>query len=81
MQLAACKVLLPSLHCSMSTLSLRDRCGHRRARWGRRDGLANPMTAVPQRTALSSLGALAACLVGVAEFVQFEDMDRVSRPR
>ena len=33
-------------------------------------GLRIPMTAVPQRTALShSLGALAACLVGVAEFL------------
>lgn len=32
-------------------------------------GLRIPMTAVPQRTALShSLGALAACLVGVSEF-------------
>jgi NAD(P) transhydrogenase subunit beta len=36
------------------------------------------MTAVPQRTALShSLGALAACLVGVAEFVRFEEMSGV----
>src|SRR5207253_7617500 len=41
-------------------------------------GLSIPMTAVPQRTALShSLGALAACLVGVAEFVRYEDMNRV----
>ncbi|MSQ22398.1 MAG: hypothetical protein EXR53_03700, partial [Dehalococcoidia bacterium] len=33
-------------------------------------GLRIPMTAVPQRTALShSLGALAACLVGIAEFL------------
>lgn len=41
-------------------------------------GLRIPMTAVPQRTALShSLGALAACLVGVAEFVLYEDMNRV----
>src|SRR6266567_4196016 len=41
-------------------------------------GLAIPMTAVPQRTALShSLGALAACLVGVAEFVLFQDINRV----
>jgi NAD(P) transhydrogenase subunit beta len=41
-------------------------------------GLRIPMTAVPQRTALShSLGALAACLVGVAEFVRYEDMNRV----
>ena len=38
-------------------------------------GLQIPMTAVPQRTALShSLGALAACLVGIAEFVRYEDM-------
>ena len=37
-----------------------------------------PMKDVPQRTALShSLGALAACLVGVAEFVRFEDMTSV----
>ena len=41
-------------------------------------GLEIPMTAVPQRTALShALGALAACLVGVAEFVLYEDMNRV----
>ena len=41
-------------------------------------GLQIPMTAVPQRTALShSLGALAACLVGMAEFVRYEDMSRV----
>src|SRR5438552_6572375 len=41
-------------------------------------GLRIPMTAVPQRTALShSLGALAACLVGVAEFVLFQDINRV----
>ena len=41
-------------------------------------GLQIPMTAVPQRTAFShSLGALAACLVGVAEFVLYEDMNRV----
>ena len=41
-------------------------------------GLKIPMTAVPQRTALShSLGALAACLVGIAEFVRYEDMNRV----
>ncbi len=41
-------------------------------------GLRIPMTAVPQRTALShSLGALAACLVGVAEFVLYEDMNGV----
>ena len=32
-------------------------------------GLRIPMTAVPQRTALShSLGALAACLVGISEY-------------
>ena len=31
-----------------------------------------------KRTALShSLGALAACLVGIAEFVLFQDMNRV----
>jgi len=36
-------------------------------------GLEIPMTAVPQRTALShSLGALAAALVGVAEYVQHQ---------
>src|SRR5207244_4647533 len=41
-------------------------------------GLRIPMTAVPQRTALShSLGALAACLVGIAEFVLFQDINRV----
>src|SRR3990172_8222351 len=41
-------------------------------------GLRIPMTAVPQRTALSHpLGALAACLVGIAEFVLFQDVDRV----
>ncbi len=35
-------------------------------------GLRIPMTAVPQRTALShSLGALAACLVGIAEYIRF----------
>src|SRR5690349_17830597 len=34
-------------------------------------GLRIPMTAVPQRTALShSLGALAATLVGIAEYVR-----------
>jgi NAD(P) transhydrogenase subunit beta len=37
-------------------------------------GLRIPMTAVPQRTALShSLGALAATLVGVAEYVRHRD--------
>jgi len=41
-------------------------------------GLKIPMTVVPQRTALShSLGALAACLVGVAEFVLYEGMNPV----
>src|SRR6185295_2573812 len=41
-------------------------------------GLRIPMTAVPQRTALShSLGALAAALVGVAEFVRYENMSVV----
>jgi NAD(P) transhydrogenase subunit beta len=35
-------------------------------------GLRIPMTAVPQRTALShSLGALAACLVGISEYFRF----------
>ncbi len=35
-------------------------------------GLRIPMTAVPQRTALShSLGALSACLVGVSEFFRY----------
>ena len=41
-------------------------------------GLRIPMTAVPQRTALShSLGALAACLVGIAEYILFTDVNRV----
>src|SRR5438093_262857 len=41
-------------------------------------GLRIPMTAVPQRTALShSLGALAGCLVGIAEFILFQDINRV----
>jgi NAD(P) transhydrogenase subunit beta len=36
-------------------------------------GLRIPMTAVPQRTALShSLGALAACLVGISEYFRFQ---------
>ncbi|MBP1686589.1 MAG: pntB, partial [Deltaproteobacteria bacterium] len=36
-------------------------------------GLRIPMTAVPQRTALShSLGALAACLVGVSEYFRYQ---------
>src|ERR1043166_5097430 len=35
-------------------------------------GLKIPMTAVPQRTALShSLGALAACLVGCSEYFRY----------
>ncbi|MDX2170003.1 MAG: NAD(P)(+) transhydrogenase (Re/Si-specific) subunit beta [Deltaproteobacteria bacterium] len=35
-------------------------------------GLSIPMTAVPQRTALShSLGALAACLVGISEYIRY----------
>jgi NAD(P) transhydrogenase subunit beta len=35
-------------------------------------GLRIPMTAVPQRTALShSLGALAACLVGISEYIRY----------
>src|SRR4030095_16811835 len=43
-------------------------------------GLWIPMTAVPQRTALShSLGALAACLVGIAEDVRSHgDLSRVT---
>ncbi|MHA2621079.1 MAG: NAD(P)(+) transhydrogenase (Re/Si-specific) subunit beta [bacterium JZ-2024 1] len=43
-------------------------------------GLWIPMTAVPQRTALShSLGALAACLVGVSEYFRFGgQLDRVT---
>jgi NAD(P) transhydrogenase subunit beta len=43
-------------------------------------GLWIPMTAVPQRTALShSLGALAACLVGVSEFFRYAgQLDRVT---
>jgi NAD(P) transhydrogenase subunit beta len=36
-------------------------------------GLRIPMTAVPQRTALShSLGALAACLVGISEYFRYQ---------
>src|SRR5207245_113194 len=36
-------------------------------------GLRIPMTAVPQRTAMShSLGALAACLVGVSEYFRYQ---------
>jgi NAD(P) transhydrogenase subunit beta len=43
-------------------------------------GLRIPMTAVPQRTALShSLGALAACLVGVSEYFRYQgQLDRVT---
>ena len=43
-------------------------------------GLRIPMTAVPQRTALShSLGALAACLVGVSEYFRFQgELGRVA---
>ncbi|MCI0446271.1 NAD(P)(+) transhydrogenase (Re/Si-specific) subunit beta [bacterium] len=42
-------------------------------------GLRIPMTAVPQRTALShSLGALAACLVGVSEYFRHHgELDKV----
>jgi NAD(P) transhydrogenase subunit beta len=43
-------------------------------------GLLVPMTAVPQRTALShSLGALAACLVGVSEYFRHQgELSRVT---
>jgi NAD(P) transhydrogenase subunit beta len=43
-------------------------------------GLWIPMTAVPQRTALShSLGALAACLVGVSEYFRYQgELSRVT---
>ena len=43
-------------------------------------GLRVPMTAVPQRTALShSLGALAACLVGVSEYFRYQgELSRVT---
>ncbi|MBX3027816.1 NAD(P)(+) transhydrogenase (Re/Si-specific) subunit beta [bacterium] len=43
-------------------------------------GLRIPMTAVPQRTAFShSLGALAACLVGVSEYFRFQgELGRVT---
>ena len=43
-------------------------------------GLSIPMTAVPQRTAFShSLGALAACLVGISEYFRFQgELDRVT---
>ncbi|MBI3769204.1 MAG: NAD(P)(+) transhydrogenase (Re/Si-specific) subunit beta [Deltaproteobacteria bacterium] len=43
-------------------------------------GLRIPMTAVPQRTALShSLGALAACLVGISEYVRYQgELGRVT---
>jgi NAD(P) transhydrogenase subunit beta len=43
-------------------------------------GLQIPMTAVPQRTALShSLGALAACLVGVSEYFRFAGTEHITR--
>jgi NAD(P) transhydrogenase subunit beta len=43
-------------------------------------GLRIPMTAVPQRTALShSLGALAACLVGISEYIRYQgELSRVT---
>jgi NAD(P) transhydrogenase subunit beta len=43
-------------------------------------GLQIPMTAVPQRTAMShSLGALAACLVGISEYFRFQgELSRVT---
>jgi proton-translocating NAD(P)+ transhydrogenase subunit beta len=43
-------------------------------------GLRIPMTAVPQRTALShSLGALAACLVGISEYFRYQGgLERVT---
>ncbi len=43
-------------------------------------GLRIPMTAVPQRTAIShSLGALAACLVGISEYFRYQgQLDRVT---
>ena len=43
-------------------------------------GLSIPMTAVPQRTALShSLGALAACLVGISEYFRYQgELSRVT---
>src|SRR5262249_46368854 len=43
-------------------------------------GLSIPMTAGPQRTALShSLGALAACLVGISEYFRFQgELSRVT---
>jgi H+-translocating NAD(P) transhydrogenase subunit beta len=43
-------------------------------------GLRIPMTAVPQRTALShALGALAACLVGVSEYFRYQgELSRVT---
>jgi NAD(P) transhydrogenase subunit beta len=43
-------------------------------------GLSIPMTAVPQRTAIShSLGALSACLVGVSEYFRYQGgIDRVT---
>jgi NAD(P) transhydrogenase subunit beta len=43
-------------------------------------GLSIPMTAVPQRTALShSLGALAACLVGVSEYFRYAPTGELTR--
>jgi NAD(P) transhydrogenase subunit beta len=43
-------------------------------------GLRIPMTAVPQRTAFShSLGALAACLVGVSEYFRFAGTEHITR--
>ena len=43
-------------------------------------GMRIPMTAVPQRTALShSLGALAACLVGISEYYRYQgELSRVT---
>ena len=43
-------------------------------------GLTIPMTAVPQRTALShALGALAACLVGISEYYRYQgELSRVT---
>ncbi len=43
-------------------------------------GLSIPMTAVPQRTALShALGALAACLVGISEYYRYQgELSRVT---
>jgi NAD(P) transhydrogenase subunit beta len=45
-------------------------------------GLRIPMTAVPQRTALShSLGALAATLIGIAEYVRYWEHNDLNRVR